>query len=127
MGDGMKPQHSGLASGRWKKMTLSEQMANIGSEVSRALNWRNKGNEEYSRKAAVRALELIDLSLDCMESLPRLREVARLRETVVDFFWGDNQFASSEALWRAYFDHFNHAARNARPHQSKPSIARRLR
>ena len=109
----MKRQHADLASGRWKEMTLSEQMANIGSEVSRALNWRKKGNEEYSRKAAVRALELIDLSLECAESLPRLREVARLREAIVDYFWGDNEFSSSETLWRSYFDHFNYAARQS--------------
>ena len=115
MGDRMKPQHTDLASGRWKEMTLSEQMANIGSEVSRALNWRTKGNEEYSRKAAVRALELIDLSLECTESLPRLREVARTREAIVDYFFGENEFASSESLWRSYFDHFNYAARKAHP------------
>ncbi len=111
MGGEMKRQHRELASGRWKEMSLSEQMANIGSEVSRALNWRKKGNPEYSQKAAVRALELLDLSLDCMESLPRLREVARLREAVVDFFFGSNEFSSSEDLWRKYFDHFNYAAR----------------
>lgn len=111
MGGEMKRQHRELASGRWKEMSLSEQMANIGSEVSRALNWRKKGNPEYSQKAAVRALELLDLSLDCMESLPRLREVARLREAVVDFFFGSNEFSSSEELWRKYFDHFNYAAR----------------
>jgi hypothetical protein len=107
----MKRQHEDLAAGRWKEMTLAEQMANIGSEVGRALNWRKKGNEEYSRKAAVRALELIDLSLDCTESFPRLREVARLREAIVDYFFGENDFSSSEALWRNYFDHFNYAAR----------------
>lgn len=88
----MNRQHADLASGRWKEMTLSEQMANIGSEVSRALNWRKKGNEEYSRKAAVRALELIDLSLECAESFPRLREVARLREAIVDYFGGITSF-----------------------------------
>ncbi len=114
MGDGMNHQHADLASGRWREMTLSEQMANIGSEVSRALNWRKKGNEEYSRKAAVRALELIDLSLECAELFPRLREVARLREAIVDYFWGDNEFSSSEALWRSYFDHFNYAAQQSR-------------
>ena len=111
MGGGMKRQHKELASGRWKEMSLSEQMANIGSEVSRALNWRKKGNPEYSQKAAARALELLDFSLDCTESLPRLREVARLREAVVDFFFGSNEFSSSEDLWRKYFDHFNYAAR----------------
>ena len=110
----MKRQHRELASGRWKEMTLSEQMANIGSEVSRALNWMKKGNEEYSRNAASRSLELLDLTLDCTETLPRLREVARLREAVVDYFFGANEFSSSETLWRNYFDHFNYAARRAR-------------
>jgi hypothetical protein len=111
MGEEMNRQHKELAAGRWKGMTLPEQMANIGSEVSRALNWMEKGNPEYSRKAAVRALELLDLSLDCADSFPRLKELARLREAVVDFFFGDNEFSSSKALWRSYFDHFNYAAR----------------
>jgi hypothetical protein len=111
MGDEMNHQHKELAAGRWRELSLSEQMANIGSEVSRALNWRKKGNTEYSRKAASRALELLDLSLDSAGSYPRLKEFARLREAVVDYFYGANEFSSSEALWRKYFDHFNYAAR----------------
>ena len=111
MGYNMNHQHKELAAGRWKKLSLSEQMANIGSEVSRALNWRKKGNSEYCHKAASRALELLDLSLDSAGSYPRLKEFARLREAVVDYFYGSNEFSSSEALWRKYFDHFNYAAR----------------
>ena len=111
MGQEMKHQHKELASGRWKALSLSEQMANIGSEVSRALNWMEKGNSAYCQKAAARALELLDLSLDCAESYSRLKELARLREAIVDFFFGTNQFSSSGILWRKYFDHFNYAAR----------------
>ena len=33
----MSYQHKDLAAGRWGQMSLSEQMANIGSEVERAL------------------------------------------------------------------------------------------
>jgi len=111
MGNEMNYIHKELASGRWKKLSLSMQLANIGSEVGRALNWREKGNEEYSQKAASRALELLDLSLDSTGLFPRLKELARLREAVVDYFYGTNQFSSSETLWRKYFDHFNYAAR----------------
>jgi hypothetical protein len=107
----MKRQHKELASGRWKELSLSEQMANIGSEVSRALNWRNKGNSEYCRKAASRALELVDLSLESAESFSKLKELARVREALVDYFYGSNEFSSSETLWRRYFDHFNYLAR----------------
>ncbi len=107
----MRFQHRELASGRWAGMPLSEQMANIGSEVIRAIGWRNKGNTAYCDAAVSRALELIDLSLACGGSYPRLKELARLRETIVDYFHGSNTYRSSEPLWRGYFDHFNILAR----------------
>ena len=39
-------------------------MANVGSEVERALNWQAKGNKEYSRLAFERALELLDFTTE---------------------------------------------------------------
>lgn len=107
----MTIQHQELAAGRWAQMPLCEQMANIGSEVSRALNWENKNNPEYRLKAAARALELLELSLDAARTYPRLKELARVREAVVDYFYGTNQFGSSEQLWRRYFFPFNTLAR----------------
>ncbi len=107
----MTIQHKELSLERWGQLSLSEQMANIGSEVGRAINWRKKRNKQLSQKASVRALELIDFSLDSVKSYPRLKELARLREALVDYFYGSNQFSSSERLWRSYFDHFNYLAR----------------
>lgn len=107
----MSRQHKDLASGRWNSMPFLEQMANIGSEVERALNWQAKRNDMYSRKAIERALELIDLSLDGITTPSRLKELARVREAVVDFFMGTNQFRSTDASWRAYFLPFAYAAR----------------
>jgi hypothetical protein len=107
----MTYQHKELASGRWEKLSLCEQMANIGSEVERALNWRAKNNPAYSRNAFERALELIDLTLNSVSGFARLKEIARLREAMVDFFAGVNQFNSTDAMWRKYFLHFNYAAR----------------
>ncbi|MFC1645893.1 hypothetical protein ACFL2Y_01795 [Candidatus Omnitrophota bacterium] len=107
----MNFQHKELAMGRWKELSLSAQMANIGSEISRALNWQKKGKEGPCQKAASRALELLDLSLDSVTSSSRVRELARLREAVVDYFFGSNEFSSSETLWRKYFDHFAYILR----------------
>lgn len=110
----MNIQHKELAAGRWAQMPFCEQMANIGSEVSRALNWQNKGNREYCLKAADRALELLDLSLDSVpRSFARLKELARVREAVADYFYGTNQFCSSERLWRQYFGHFSFLIRKS--------------
>src|SRR3989344_9359629 len=58
----MTYQHAELAAGRWHKMSLAEQLGNIGSEVSRAR--RAEGKQEERFKAATdRALELFDLTL----------------------------------------------------------------
>ena len=92
-------------------MTLLEQMANAGSEVERALNWRSKKNEPYSQRAFERSLELMDLTLESWQDFPRLKEFARLREAWVDYFSGSNQFCSTENSWRKYFFHFALAAR----------------
>lgn len=107
----MNQQHTELAAGRWDKLSFLEQMAHIGSEVERALKWREKQNLDYSRKAFERALELIDLTLESVTGMARLKELARMREAVVDFFAGSNQFGSTETSWKKYFLPFTYAAR----------------
>lgn len=109
----MSFQHKELAAGRWQQLPFLEQMANIGSEVERALNWRAKDNADYCMRAAERALELFDLSLDSSKNLPQLKELARSREVVVDYFYGSNQYGSTEALLRKYFRPFAYAVRSA--------------
>jgi len=104
-------QHKALAAGRWEELRLIEQMAHVGSEVERALNWKAKNNAERSAKAFDRALELLDMTLDCPRNRPRLKEIARAREVCVDFFHGENEFVSSEGSLRKYFLQFACAAR----------------
>ena len=107
----MSYQHEELAAGRWSQLTFLEQMAHIGSEVERALNWRAKHNAAYAQRAFERALELMDFTLGSVTSAARLKELARTRETLVDFFWGANHYGSTDALWRSYFSPFTYAAR----------------
>lgn len=107
----MIPQHKDLASGRWQALSFVEKMANIGSEVERAINWEKRQNPDYSRKAYDRALELIDLTLDSIQGFPRLKEIARMRELLVDYFSGTNEYQSTDSSWRNYFSPFTFAAR----------------
>ena len=109
----MSYQHKELASGRWRGMPLLEQMANIGSEVERAILWREK-KKEYSDKFIERALELIELTIADEKNAARLRELTRLREALLDYFYGDNEFHSTDHLWRNYFYFFGYAVRARR-------------
>ena len=102
--------HSTLTVDRWQQLSLCERLANVGSEVHRAINWRVR-NPKYAELAVERALELMDLTLLTVQGVgPRLRELARTREALVDYFLGDNQYGSTDALWKGYFDAFAQAA-----------------
>lgn len=106
-------QHQKLAIGRWQKLTFPEQMANLGSEVERAIRWRQKGDQKYSQAAFFRSLELADLTIrDSKNHGPRLKELCRLRECLVDYFYGDNQYGSADQSWQKYFRAFNWLARS---------------
>jgi hypothetical protein len=105
----MNFQHRELGQGKWKKLSLIEQMANIGSEVERAINWKNKNDEEYSRMAFERALELIDLTMADEKNRRRLLEISRVREFLADYFVGENLYSFSEQSWKDYFFNFSFA------------------
>lgn len=110
----MSYQHKDLAAGRWNRLPFLDQMANIGSEVERALNWREENNLSYCQRASDRALELVDLALGSASSFAQRKEIARVREALVDYFFGSNQFESTETAWRRYFMSFTYAARRGR-------------
>jgi len=107
----MSIEHKAPAAGGWVNMSYLEQMANAGSEVERSINWREKGNADYALQAGARALELLDMTLDCAKGFSRLKETARAREVFVDYFYGDNCYKSTAGSWRKYFLAFAVAAR----------------
>lgn len=119
--------HDDLAAGRWQSFTLIEQMANVGSEVERALRWAGKGNADYSRSALERGLELLGLTIADPRHRCRLKELTRVREVLLDYFVGDNEFGSSEGNWRSYFGAFGMAAALQRERERERAGDTRLR
>jgi hypothetical protein len=55
-------------------------MTNIRSEVYRAINGRNSGNEEYAQLAFERSLELFDLTKESKLTYPQFKELFRTRK-----------------------------------------------
>ena len=104
--------HQTAASGEWFKFTLTEQMANIGSEVERAISWRKKGREDIARAAFFCALELLDLTIEGVgRDEGKLGELCRCKELFADFFIGSNLYSQTNEMWQRYFYHFTYAAR----------------
>ena len=109
-------QHRDLAAGRWRTMTLSEQLANIGSEFGRAAKRKEKGDREKEMKAFQRGLELLDLTIQDAPAKKAehpgvFRELLRLREVMCDYFVGENEYKTDRAFIEKYFYDFAVCAR----------------
>lgn len=109
----MTYQHKELAAERWTKMSFCEQMANVGSEVERAFNWKAKNNNDYSQKAVERALELLELTINNIQKQSYLKELTRVREVILDFFMGENVYNMDIASFKKFFYYFGVSARKA--------------
>lgn len=102
--------HKTLAEGGWQKLTLAEQLGNIGSEVSRAIHSRGKDETLY-QGAVTRAFELFDLTLADPRWKGRLREIARAREVFADAVLGGREYKSTLKDVLRYCDAFALAVR----------------
>ncbi len=102
--------HKQLAAGRWFELSLVEQLANVGSDITRTVLWKKKGDADYSQKAFERALELLDLTIADPKNRGRLKEPLRVREALVDHFVFDNEYNTTDEFWQSYFFAFNYAA-----------------
>lgn len=103
--------HSELALGGWGKYTLFEQLGNVGSDVDRAIQWKEKGNEEYFMAAFYRALELMHFTIIDPRWKKQLKELCRAKEVLCDYLVGDNVYGSTAESLSKYFYYFALAAR----------------
>jgi len=103
-------QHKNLAKGKWQKLSLAEQMANIGSEINRVILWKGK-DEKLFESAILRALELFDLTLEDSRWRKSLREIARARELFCDAIYGNNEYNTTLEDLERYFFYFAYLSR----------------
>jgi len=90
---------------RWFKMTLAEQLGNIGSEVGRAAKWQTK-DQDLFWGAVTRALELFNLTIKDKRWSRRLREITRSREIFADAVLGGKEYKTSLSELEPYFMQF---------------------
>ena len=108
----MEIQHPGLAAGGWARLSLLQQLGNVGSEVSRAQRWQNKDPLLFER-AMIRALELLDLSIQDPRWRRRLKELTRAREMLCDAWRGGKEYGTELEGLNRYFFNFALAARKS--------------
>ena len=96
----------------WRKMSLEEQLGNIGSEFERALRWKEKNQPAMFEKAAERMLELFDLTLaDTRWHNHRLHELTRAREVAHAELYDEKELSGNPEGLKKYFSQFATFAR----------------
>lgn len=98
----------------WAKMSLAEQMGNIGAEFFRMINCREEKDKENEKNCFIRVLELIDLTIIDKRWKTRLLEICRLREIICDLFIGSNIYKVSTKHLKDYFLFFALLAQGSR-------------
>ena len=104
-------QHSSLENGRWFKLSLNEQMGNIGTEVGRIIRAEKQNNQVAKNNALERCLELFDLTISDRRRIHQLKEIIRAREVLVDSMADQKEYYSDLASIDKYFMHFAVASR----------------
>lgn len=106
----MTIRHKNLVAGRWNELSLMEQMGNIGSEISRAINWRGK-DQKLCQNAIDRAFELLDLTIADQRWQKQLKEIVRVKELLADAVLGGKEYKTSFEDLNRYFFQFALASR----------------
>jgi hypothetical protein len=117
--------HKDLTPERWFKFSLMEQLANVGCDIDRAIRAKNEGNTDYKEKAFWRALELLDLTIEDPKNRKKgkLKELLRVRETLIDHFLYYNEYNTTDESWQRYFYQFNYAAALERERRRAEKLA----
>lgn len=102
--------HKDLSPERWFRFSLFEQLGNVGSDIERTVQLKNRGMLEDSGCAFDRSLELLDLTIADPKNRRHLKEIVRAQELLVDYFMYDNEYGSTDECWQNYFFDFAYAA-----------------
>lgn len=90
----------------WYNMPVKMQLANVGSEVNRALNWKKRGNEQRTVSFCNKAIEFLEIMKTDKKNHNRIGELNFCIEELKDFFLGDNIYGTTDEALMKYYDAF---------------------
>lgn len=78
-------QHSGLSTDRWKEFSYDQQILMIANEMHRTARLIRLGAWDRVHRGLERVLQLTDLTIACVTSRTRRRELLRWRDLAAGF------------------------------------------
>ena len=109
----MSSFHTAQLEERWKNFSFAEQMGNVGSEVHRALLWREK-DEKIFQNSIYRALELLDFTIRVQSRRDGIKELTRVREFLCGTLGEKENYGITLEVLDDYFFQFALVAKNVK-------------
>ncbi len=91
---------------RWYQLSTQEQISNIGSEVHRAIRFKNKKDEKKALGFVNVALDFLGLSQSDPKNRNRIQEFGFCKEELIDYFIGENIYQTTDEMLIKYYDAF---------------------
>lgn len=90
----------------WFAMPIGVQISNVGSEVHRAIRWKNRGNVQKKTSFCMKAIEFLELMKKDPKNLYRKGELDCCINELLDYLLGDNIYNTTEEQLIKYYDAF---------------------
>ena len=98
---------------RWSKMSIFDQMGNIGSEVGRSFSAKRRGDDAGCAQAVGRAIDLFDATVSSLIASKSIRskEVLRAKEVYLSAIFDKALPGEDDQRVEQYFMQYAIAAR----------------
>ncbi len=87
-------------------MPIGVQISNVGSEVHRAINWKNRGDAQKRNSFCMKAIEFLELMKKDPKNCYRKGELDCCIDELKDYLMGENIYNTTEEELIKYYDAF---------------------
>ena len=91
---------------RWFSMPVAEQISNVGSEVNRAIKWKNRNDVAKAENFCKKAIEFLQIMMRDPKNQGRVGELREAVTELEDCFLGDNEYQTTAQTLTRYYDAF---------------------
>ncbi|MDR3295077.1 MAG: hypothetical protein LBT26_04505 [Clostridiales Family XIII bacterium] len=93
---------------RWFSMPIGKQMYNIGSEVNRAIKWKNKDDGVKKLNFAIKAIEMLGLTKNDPKNFGRFDELHFYECELIDYILGENIYQNNDKSIMKSYNQWEH-------------------
>ena len=91
---------------KWFSMPLGVQISNVGSEVNRAIRYRNKNDRQKAENFCDKAVEFLEIMKRDPKNTARINEFNAAIDELNDYFKGNNTYQTTDRVLTRYYDAF---------------------